>query len=80
MAQDHSPKVTAICKPKWIIIIDAAARRVVRNMQQSSTYSRAELDDDEATTARVSAALGAKAVADAASRAPIARVNFMVVE
>jgi hypothetical protein len=47
-------------------------------MWQSSTYSRAELDDDEATTARVSAALGAKAVADAASRAPIARVNFMV--
>ncbi len=48
----------------------------------SSTYSRAELDDDDdddgATTARVSAALGAKAVADAASRAPIARVNFMV--
>ena len=48
------------------------------HMRQSSTYSRAELDDDEATTARVSAAVGAKAVADAASRAPIARVNFMV--
>jgi hypothetical protein len=41
------------------------------------TYSRAELDDDGATP-RVRAALGAKAVADAASIAPIARVNFMM--
>ncbi len=41
------------------------------------TYLRAEPDDEEATV-RVSAALGAKAVADAASRAPIARLNFMM--
>ena len=79
MTRDHSRKGTAMREPKWIIFIHAAAR-IVRNthMRQSPTYSRAELDDDEATTARVSAALGAKAVADAASRALIARVNFMV--
>ena len=69
----------------WIIFIHAARDGASSETHAaiSSTYSRAELDDDDddddgATTARVSAALGAKAVADAASRAPIARVNFMV--
>ena len=68
----------------WIIFIHAARDGASSETHAaiSSTYSRAELDDDDdddgATTARVSAALGAKAVADAAIRAPIARVNFMV--